>query len=251
MAGEQMDGMPPRKSGKTKPGALSKKTSGTRRVPSLLVLVHDVGQLCADGLDLSQFAWFVAGIGAFASGADVEVRQITSVQSLHSVLASFEAAGRTFDVLVSIGHSNEQGIKAASDWFATWEEYAGTVKPLSPRRLMLIACRAGRWPAARILFRKLAKLRRIFASPVNVSFDVAKLMLATAPYLLEVKAPSAGAVAAAQAFFLTTTGGQLRQWQRDRDMNDPDGVLLDIGAALLDPMLQGVPDLLWSILRRP
>ncbi len=215
----------------------------------MLVLVHDVEQLSDEGLDLSHLGWFVTGVASLVSDADVEVLRATDAQSLRSQLALLEVNDRQFDVLVSIGHSNEHGIQAARNFFLTWEDYANIIKPLAPRRLMLIACRAGRWPAANILFRKLPKLRRIFASPVNVSFDLAKLMLAATPYLLEVKAPSVGVIRTAQAFVLGTTGGQLRQWQRDRDMHNPNGELLDIGASFLDPMLQGVPDLLRSIFR--
>jgi len=153
-----------------------------------------------------------------------------------------------FDVVVVIGHSNEQGIKISSEMFATWEAFAAYLKPFKPRRLMMVACKAGRWPAANVLFKKLPRLRRIFASPVLTGRDQGALMVAMLPLLLAVKAPSDDAVLGLQALVMGSTGGQVRQWMRNRDKDNPDGLVLDGLSQLLEPVTRDVPNILAAIL---
>ncbi|WP_437737348.1 hypothetical protein [Sorangium sp. So ce1335] len=191
----------------------------------------------------------VSVIGTVASDATVTIRETTSERELLDQLAALLQDDRRFDVVVAIGHSNETGIRIASDRFAPWDAFASYLKPFEPRRLMLVACQAGRWPAATVLFRKLPKLRRIFASPVNASKDLATLMLAMVPYLLEVKAPRDHAVRIGQAVSVVLTGRQVRQWMRTRDKDNPEGLLLDEAAQFVDPYLRHVPGILVSVFK--
>jgi hypothetical protein len=209
----------------------------------------DTAQLRADGLHLGDVTRLVSLIGTVASGATVTIRETTSERELLDQLAALLQDGRRFDVVVVIAHSNETGIRIASDRFATWDAFAVYLKPFEPRRLMLVACQAGRWPAAKVLFRKLPKLRRIFASPVNASKDLATLMLAMVPYLLEVKAPRNYAVRIGQAASIVLTGRQVRHWMRTRDKDNPEGLVLDEAAQIVDPYLRRVPGILASILK--
>jgi hypothetical protein len=173
----------------------------------------------------------------------VAVLETTTAADLRAQIASLVGQGRCFDLVVCVGHGNEQGIRVASDptgGFARWEDFAGYIRELVPRRLLLVACQAGVWPAANILFRRLPKLRRIFASPVNASKKLAGLMVTTAPYLMAVKIPPRDVKLAAQIAAVGLTGCQLREWQRDADKDDPTGRLFDIGAKLLDPHLRNL-----------
>jgi hypothetical protein len=219
------------------------------RQPSLLILQFDTERLRDDGLCLIDKARFVALLGAFNSGADVEVCATTDLRDLLDQLAALVKQERRFDVVVCIGHSNETGIKVASDKFVDWEAFAGYLKPFEPRRLLLIACRAGRWPAANVLFRKLPKLRRIFASPMNTSKNLGDLLLWAVPYLLEARSPRAKLVQYGQIAAAALTGGQIRQWIRTRDMDNPDGMLLDLGAQIAEPYLRQVSKTIRSIFR--
>lgn len=209
----------------------------------------DTARLRADNLHLGDITRFVSLIGTVASGATVTILETTTERELLDQLAALLQDGRRFDVVVAIGHSNETGIRIASDRFATWDAFAVYLKPFEPRRLMLVACQAGRWPAATVLFRKLPKLRRIFASPVNASKDLATLMLAMVPYLLEVKAPRDYAVRVGQAVLVVLTGRQVRHWMRTRDKDNPDGLVLDKAAQLVDPYLRRVPGVIASIFK--
>ena len=192
----------------------------------------------------------MAGLSAVGLDADVAVLDVTDRASLLGQFAAQAEAKRTFDVVVAIGHSNSDGIKLATDEeLVSWDAFANYLKPFEPRRLMLVACQAGRWPAAEQLFRRLPKLRRIFASPVNASFDLAQFMLGVVPYIVSVKAPRGKVVAWAQAAALALTGRQVREWKRTTDLGDPAGILLDLAAQMADPYARQLPALLRSFFR--
>jgi hypothetical protein len=114
---------------------------------------------------------------------------------------------------------------------------------------MLVACQAGRWPAAEELFRRLPRLRRIFASPVNASLDLAQFMIGVVPYLVGVRVPRGKAVSWAQAAAIALTGRQVREWKRETDMGDANGLVLDLLAQVADPYARQVPALLRSFFR--
>jgi hypothetical protein len=138
------------------------------RRPSLLILHLDAEQLRRDGLHLGKAATFAAALAALGLDADVEVREATDQKDLLSVLADLASQNRAFDVIVAVGHSNSEGIViAANTRPVPWATFAEYLKPFRPRRLMLVACQAGRWLAADTLFTRLRQLRRIFASPVK------------------------------------------------------------------------------------
>jgi len=213
--------------------------------------VHlDAERLRRDGLHLGPTTEFVAALATLGLNADVEVLDATDRASLLRQLAALAEARRTFDVVVAVGHSNSEGIRMASDdeRVTPWGIFAGYVKPFVPRRLMLVACQAGCWPAADCLFTKLPKLRRIFASPVNASRDLAQFMLALVPYLVAVRAPRGRTVGWLQAAIAALTGGQVREWKRTRDKGNPTGILLDWAAKLADPYVRQLPGWLRSIL---
>jgi hypothetical protein len=210
----------------------------------LLVLQLDSDRLAGDGLSLAPFA---SAVSAFCVGAKVMVITATTRDDLQGKLSDLVLGGLAFDVVVVIGHSNFMGMRVAPDRFAEWDEFAKWVKPLHPRRLMLVACQAGRWPAADLLFRKLPKLRRIYASPVNASVHVGQLMLAMLPALVHVKAPRNDVVRAAQAALAAITGVQVRQWVRGQDKDNPEGLFLDFAAQVLDPWVRQLPGALASL----
>ena len=119
--------------------------------------------------------------------------------------------------------------------------------PKCLRKTQLVACKAGLSTAGDALFRRLPKLRRIYASPVNASKLLGELMIALAPLVLELKVPTQRQVSFAQTALLALTGCQLREWKRG-DRDDPEGVLLDLAAAALDPLARQVPHMLKSLL---
>ena len=231
--------------GTSKKSSMSVARRRKNQPPSLLIIQFDAEKLRADGLLLADLATFVGVVTTLASGAVVVTKEATTHQHLCGVLEELASEGHRFDVIAAIGHSNETGVRIARDKFADWDEFAHHIKRFEPRRLVLVACQAGRWPAANVLFKKLPKLRRIIASPVNASKDLATLMLAIVPYLVEVKAPSGNMVLRAQALLTAATGRQVRHWMR-KDKDDPAGLLLDFASLKAHPIIQ---DLRGALLR--
>jgi hypothetical protein len=184
-------------------------------LPSLLIVRFDSERLQADGLTLGGETSLVSALARLGIGADVRTLDITNTSDLLEKFAALVRERRSFDVVVAIGHSSEKGFQIASDLFVPWEPFAEYLKPFAPRRLLMIACQAGRWPAAAKFFRRLPHLQRIYASPTNVKVDLATLMLGILPYILSTKSPSSDVILGAKVVALALTGSQLREWKRN------------------------------------
>lgn len=220
-----------------------KRRRASSRPPSLLILHLDADKLRRDRLHLGEQAAFIAGLAAVGLDAEVTIADVTDRDNLHRTLSDLVVGKRSFDVVVAIGHSNSTGIRIASNAFAEWSAFGDYLKPLRPRRLVLIACQAGQWPGAVALFGRLRELRRIYASPVNATKDLASFMLALVPHVVAIKVPKKKHLRWMQAAALALTGRQVRMWTR-ADAREPDGVLFDFAAKLFDRDLQKVPSIL-------
>ncbi len=234
-----------RRSRKDSPESKKRRRSPSA-VQSLLILHLDAEKLRGDGLHLGDVAEFSGALSALALGAPVVIESTTSTGHLHERLAEHVSAKRTFDVVVVVAHSNAQGIRAASNLFVTWAAFAGYLKPFKPRRVLLVACRAGRWDAGEALFAPMPQLRRIFACPVNASKDFGSLMLFAVPYVVAERRPKDRHVAWSQIASIAITGRQLREWRRTTDKGNADGAVFDLIADLADPVARAVPSALMS-----
>lgn len=215
---------------------LARRPRAKARRPSMLVLHLDAEKLRRDGLHFGSITDVVAALGSAA--ADIHVKDAMDHQSLLGVLAELAARKLRFDAVVVIGHANNEGIRAASDAFLTWEVFAEYLRPFEPRRVLLVACQAGRTTAMEALFARLPALRRIYACPVNARKNLAQVLVGCAPLLLAVKAPRPEQMAIAQAMLWAFTGGQLREWVRTKDRGQPVSVLWDAAAQLADPAVR-------------
>ncbi len=225
-------------------------TSRSKVGPQSLLILHlDVEKLRSDGLHLNDVAQFSGALSAVAFGAPVVIENTTSSGHLHETLAGFVSAKRTFDVIVVVAHSNAEGIRVASDLSVTWDAFAGYLKPLKPRRLLLVACQAGRWNAGEALFAAMPKLQRIFACPVNASKDFGALMLLAVPYVVAERRPKDQHVRWSQFAAIAMTGRQLREWRRRTDKGNPDSVIFNLLADVADPVAREVPSALLSAVK--
>lgn len=208
-----------------RPARKPQHTRGKTRVQkvvrkSLLILQLDSEKLAKDRLDLDGFSRFVASFLPKASAVTVRA---TSFDNLLASLA--ELHGTTFDAVAVVGHSNERGIVlGAGRTIDTWEAFARYLAPFAPRRLVLVACRAGGAIPSRTLFAELPSMRRLYATPVLASGLQGKLMIALLPHLAERKIPSRELLRTAQGALALLQGRQLWEWRRvvyDRDKHDP------------------------------
>lgn len=195
----------------------------------------DTARLRADGLSFEPVLR-VLRLGSLFG--QIETVEATTQRELLDGLAALTEKSAKFDAVVAIGHSNAEGIRIASDAFVGWTAFAKFIKPFRPRRLVFIACRAGRWTGARDLFRALPALRRIYASPVNVAAPQAVAMLGLGASLSTVRIPNASTMLALRAVVALGDGGQIREWTRNGDAANPDGRLLDFAADAIDGPLR-------------
>lgn len=139
-----------------------------------------------------------------------------------------ELHGQTFEVVAVVGHSNVRGLVLATGRSVdSWDAVAQYLKPSEPRRLVLVACRAGRPLPAHILFSALPKLRRIFATPALANRAQGQVMIALLPYVLKMKIPPRNGLRTLQVA-LAVKGRQLWEWRRtdfEGDRHDPVALL--------------------------
>jgi hypothetical protein len=188
-------------------------------------------------------------VSALALGSNVAVRDATTLADLNSVLSELAAQRCEFDVIVVVAHSNAQGIRIARDHFATWEGFAQCVKPFKPRRLLIAACKAGRWMPAQALFHANPRLRRIYACPVNASKQFASMLLFAVPYVVANRRPRDADVLWSQIGAIGLTGRQLREWRVTKDKNNPRALVYDLFADFADPIARQMPGALGELVR--
>jgi hypothetical protein len=174
----------------------------------------DADKLLHDGLTLGDEVAFCSRLGRMRAGARVTVIDSTTKGDLSIRLAEALALNKSFDLIVAIGHSNDSGIRVASDLFVEWPVFAMFVKEFSPRILALVACSAGTRSTADALFSKIPSLDRIYSSPEPVTTNVAGLILVIAGYAWPVRIPDPGAVKILKAVSLLGTGRRLVEWKR-------------------------------------
>lgn len=219
--------MPSRPLRRTPKRATQKKPAAGRRPrpkkpvkKSLLILQLDSEKLAQDRLDLDPFSRFVA---SFLPPESAVAVRATSFDSLLKNLAQWH--GTTFEAVAVVAHSNERGVVlAAGRSIDTWEAFARYLAPFAPRRLVLVACRAGRALPSRTLFAGLPTLRRLYATPVLASRLQGEMMIALLPHIAARKIPSRELLRAMQGGLALLQGRQLWEWRRtdyERDKHDP------------------------------
>lgn len=181
----------------------------------MLILRLDANRLSQDGLTLGDETAFVALLSKVCLGARVTTVDGTTEGDLRNQLAVIAARGEHFDFVVTVGHSNESGIRLASDRFVDWKAFARYLEPFAPSRVALIACAAGGRAVADALFGELPKVDRLYASPESVDPNLAALILFLAPYVMAVRKPAADVIVSVKAVALLGMGRRLKEWRRN------------------------------------
>lgn len=222
----------------------SRKRKSPRPPSSVLVLELDSGMLNLQRQSLAYIGSRLKTVSdlctqlGVAQRREFEVVRAMTQRNLLDQLAALNEAGKTFDVVAVIAHSDDNEIQIASDAIVTWPVFSGYLKPFKPRRLLLVACQAGLHFPSQALFRPLRSLRRIYASPVVASRAQGELMLSgLLPYVTSTNRPKKDYVRLAQLVLVLLDGGQMRQWMRD-DMNNENVQTLDAVSVGFDPLLR-------------
>lgn len=215
----------------------------------MLVVHCDSVQLKRDLLHLGPEVELMKAAGRMLTNgkATIEVIDGTNRGALLMKLAAL--GERRFDVVLLIGHSNASGLRIASEadvGFVGWNSVPEFIRPFAPRRLILAACEAGRWPAAKALFQGLESLQEIIACPVSASKSLARTLIPVALFALD--APLPKELMSMFQGIGVVLGSQIRHWERS-DMNDPSGHLLDPFSDLIQPGVVFVSEVIAELFR--
>lgn len=135
-----------------------------RRRKALLIVECDSAKLARQNLALGSDLQNLVKL-AFPQNA-VDLVQACTDASLSEEFRRLDKAGKPYRTIVIVGHSNQYGLQITSDWFIKWEGVAKRFERFDPHRIILIACKAGRWLPCAELFSGIPTLKEIFGSPV-------------------------------------------------------------------------------------
>lgn len=192
-----------------------------KKASTALVLRLDSEKLNRDGLRLTGEVSLARFLGQHHLRLDVTELNATDVGDLHVKLAGLDKKSATFDLIVVIAHSNEAGIRIASDRFVEWLGFAKYLERFEPKRLALIACQAGGGAVSRILFDGVPSLHQICASPENVSISMANLILAMCGLLLGKRSADLPHITTLKGLALFGVGSRLKVWNRNQSWDVP------------------------------
>ena len=207
-----------------------------RRAPVVIVIECDADKLKRDGIQIGERLGSRAGWG----GVGVRYLRVTDSRSLLDGLAAL-TDDHTLQVrlVVIVGHSSPDGLQVASDHFASWAAVGRWIRPVAPKRVFLVACKAGRRPSCAVLFEEVPGLREIYASPLLLNSNQVELPSLLLPVLAR---PGTIDVDLHRVLlginFVTTRGLIVRRTRADHEATDGRTEALwtqleDLGAELL------------------
>ncbi|MBI3825604.1 MAG: hypothetical protein HY294_06395 [Candidatus Rokubacteria bacterium] len=145
-----------------------------------------------------------------------------------------------FQMVAIVAHSNVSGVGLTADSAVSWEVLSHWLLPFSPKVVILVACEAGRWVAARALFEGIPTLKEVYGSPVLINDRQAAAIKLLVPYLLSSKRLTVEGLRMGQFVnFLLTRGIVLRRTRRDfREPGALEGPAWTAGEELLKAALE-------------
>jgi hypothetical protein len=157
-------------------------------------------------------------------------------------LGAIAETGQRYRSIVIIGHSNRNGLQIASNTFAEWSAVAKWFDPFDPRRIILIACEAGRWLPCAALFNGIPNLKEIYGSPVPAHKDQALIVLGLVLHTLEAEQLDKGLIQLMQAGnLLITKGLMFRNTRRDYERGgDTEGAMWTAAEPFLDQLMNSL-----------
>lgn len=212
-------------------GTASKKRP--RTAPSLLILECDPEKLPAEPTSFGEALESVVK-GFVPRGRTIRVLAKTRPQLLAD-LGRLKTEVGHFQMVAIVAHSNVSGVSLTRDSAISWTALGQWLAPFSPRIVVLVACEAGRWIAAKPLFEGIPTLKELYGSPVLMNDLHAMGIRILIPYLLNGRRLRHEDLRAGQvANFLITRGIVLRRTRRDfRKPGVLAGVAWTVGEELL------------------
>jgi len=205
--------------------------------PSLLILECDPEKLPAAPTSFGEALESVVK-GFVPRGRTIRVLAKTQPQLLAD-LGRLKIEVSHFQMVAIVAHSNVSGVSLTRDSVVSWTALGQWLAPFFPRIVVLVACEAGRWIAAKPLFEGVPTLKELYASPVLVNDQQAACIRLLIPYLLSGHRLKNKDLRGAQIVnLLLTRGIVLRRTRRDfRQPGVLDGAAWTIGEELLKAAL--------------
>ena len=199
------------------------------RAQALLIVQCDADKLERDGVGFSSRLKDIAT--ACAPRAIVRRIRVTSQESFQlGLLEALQEVG-SFDIVAVETHSNQQGLILGPNFRLTWEKFAEWLKPLSPRKALLVGCQAGRWLPSEALFNRIETLKEIYGSPVIATEPQFACFNVLVPLLLNNARLSKNEHRVMQAIQFLANGGIIfRQLRKEFERDDPNKKLLWVAA---------------------
>lgn len=189
----------------------------------ILIIQCDTPRLKADGLAVG------AALHALLSLTFEAV--LVEGSTLADLEDSLDAmGGATADIVVVVGHSNEEGLAAGSDAFLPWDEVARMLAPEEPSVIILLACKAGRLLPSEALFEVLDDLKDVFGWPANASASQALAVAALASQVLGTPLEEVPDVRAVQGLNALFTGRLFFHYTAEgyQDRDDGEALLMQL-----------------------
>lgn len=143
---------------------------------TMLVLECDSSRLRADCLSIGE-SLAEAGTAfsnKFQLNVKIDLIETSCYSGLTKQFLNCKENLKEVDLLVAIAHSNERTIRFVSDDYpygSEWGLFANWVQQLKPKRLFLLACKAGNSLPVRTLFQTIPELEEVYASPEIISIN--------------------------------------------------------------------------------
>ena len=209
-----------------------------KAAPSLLILECDPEKLPAEPTSFGEDLESVVK-GFVPRGRPVRILAKTQSQLLAD-LGRLKTEVGHFQMVAIVAHSNASGVGLTADSAVSWEVLSSWLLPFAPKVVILVACEAGRWVAARALFEGIPTLKEVYGSPVLINDLQAAAIKLLVPYLLSGKRLTIEGLRMGQFVnFLVTRGivlGRTRQ-----DFQEPgvlEGLAWTAGEELLNRVFE-------------
>lgn len=162
-----------------------------------------------------------------------------SEANLLEKLAALSVTGQQYRNIVIIGHSNRGGLKISADRFVGWDGAANWIGAFNPRRLILLACEAGRWLPCAALFDNISTLEEIFGSPISAHKNQQYIVLLRVLHILGASKEDPDLIRLMQlGNFLLTKGIMFRQTRIEYERDG--GEEGEIWTGLAEPLLNQI-----------
>lgn len=224
---------------KTQRPAKRKLVKGKKQGPSLLILECDARKLEQQSLSIARE--LDASVRLLVPRVTTAMVRTTSQADLLSQLAHCKEGCGEFDLVVVIGHSNQTGLRLTSEKGESWESFTQWIKPFKPKRIVLLACKAGQLLPAGALFDGVSTLKEIYASPTYVTKEQSKLLALMIIYLLSVKTQDPDVLRLLQMLNFVLSLGIIFRWTRKEYLavGLAEAVQWDLVQHLIDEYTQG------------